>query len=71
MPVEQLVDPRQPGAKEAKWSVLRQGRGQPQQPTDAQGHPIVLRVEIVEFPAGVDLFDRNFFNIRCPLKVAE
>jgi hypothetical protein len=50
---------------------LRAGRGQPQQPTDAQGKPIVLRVEIAEFPGGVDIFDRNFFNIRCPGKVAE
>jgi type VI protein secretion system component VasK len=65
------ADPRQAGSKVAQWSMLRQGHGQPQQPTDAQGHPIVLRVEISEFPGGVDLFDRNFFNIKCPTKVAE
>jgi type VI secretion system protein ImpL len=65
------ADPRQPGSKVAQWSMLRQGRGQPQQPTDAQGHPIMLRVEIAEFPAGADLFDRNFFNIRCPSKITE
>jgi type VI secretion system protein ImpL len=65
------ADPRQSGNKVAQWSMLRQGHGQGQQPTDAQGHPIVLRVEIAEFPAGVDLFDRNFFNIRCPSKVTE
>ena len=65
------ADARQPGNKVAQWSMLRQGHGQGQQPTDAQGHPIVLRVEISEFPAGVDLFDRNFFTIRCPSKITE
>jgi hypothetical protein len=25
----------------------------------------------VEVPSGGDVFDRNFFNIRCPLKAAE
>jgi len=65
------ADPRTPGSKVAQWSMLRQGHGQGQQPTDAQGRPIVLRVEITEFPAGVDVFDRNLFNIRCPSKVAE
>ncbi|MGH9558722.1 MAG: type VI secretion system membrane subunit TssM [Bryobacteraceae bacterium] len=64
------ADPRS-GGKVAQWSMLRQGHGQPQAPTDAQGRPIVLRVEISEFPAGVDLFDRNFFGVRCPGKVAE
>ena len=65
------ADPRPAGTKVAQWSMLRQGHGQPQQPTDAQGKPIVLRVEIGEFPGGADIFDRNFFNIRCPSKVAE
>jgi len=64
-------DPRTSGGKTAEWSMLRQGHGQPQAPTDAQGRPIVLRVEIVEFPSGVDVFDRNFFSVRCPSKVAE
>ena len=65
------ADPRPAGSKVAQWSMLRAGRGQPQQPTDAQGKPIVLRVEIAEFPGGVDIFDKNFFVIRCPAKVAE
>ena len=64
-------DPRPAGRQVAQWSMLRQGHGQGQQATDAQGQPIVLRVEITEFPAGVDLFDRNLFNIHCPSKVAE
>jgi len=64
-------DTRSPGGKTAQWSMLRQGHGQPQAPTDAQGHPIVLRVEIPEFPSGVDIFDRNFFSVRCPGKAAE
>ncbi|HLH38688.1 MAG TPA: type VI secretion system membrane subunit TssM [Bryobacteraceae bacterium] len=64
-------DTRSPGGKIAQWSMLRQGHGQPQAPTDAQGHPIVLRVEISEFPSGVDIFDRNFFGVRCPGKAAE
>jgi type VI protein secretion system component VasK len=65
------ADPRAPGSKTAAWSMLRQGHGQPQQPTDAQGHPIVLRVEISDFPSGVDVFDRNFFNARCPARVTD
>jgi type VI secretion system protein ImpL len=65
------ADPRTGGSKIAQWSMLRQGHGQPQAPTDAQGHPIVLHVEISEFPAGVDIFDRNFFTLRCPTRAAE
>jgi type VI protein secretion system component VasK len=64
-------DTRSPGGKTAQWSMLRQGHGQPQAPTDAQGHPIVLQVEISEFPSGVDIFDRNFFSVRCPGKAAD
>ncbi|HLX46007.1 MAG TPA: type VI secretion system membrane subunit TssM [Bryobacteraceae bacterium] len=65
------ADPRTGGSKVAQWSMLRQGHGQPQAPTDAQGHPIVLHVEISEFPSGVDIFDRNFFTLRCPTRAAE
>jgi type VI protein secretion system component VasK len=65
------ADPRTGGSKIAQWSMLRQGHGQRQTPTDASGHPIVLHVEISEFPSGVDVFDRNFFMLRCPTRAAE
>jgi type VI secretion system protein ImpL len=65
------ADPRTGGSKIAQWSMLRQGHGQPQAPTDAQSRPIVLHVEISEFPSGVDVFDRNFFTLRCPTRAAE
>jgi type VI secretion system protein ImpL len=64
-------DTRPSGNKVAQWSMLRQGKGQAQAPTDAQGHPIVLRVEITEFPSGVDIFDRGLFSFRCPSQVAQ
>jgi type VI secretion system protein ImpL len=67
-----VSDPRQPGSKMAQWSTVRgQGRSLAQQPTDAKGAAIVVKVEITEFPAGVDVFDRNFFTIRCPIRAAE
>jgi hypothetical protein len=60
---------RQPGSKVAQMGMLRQGHDS-RKATDAQGHPIVLRVES-QVSGGVDLFDRNFFNIRCPSKITE
>lgn len=65
------ADSRPPGSKTAQWSTLRQGRGQSQTPTDNDGKPIVMRIEISEFPAGVDVFDKSFFAVHCPGKVAE
>jgi type VI secretion system protein ImpL len=61
------ADPRT-GGNTMQWSTVKQLHGQPQRPTDAQEHPIVMKVEV---PSGGDVFDRNFFNIRCPAKVAE
>ncbi len=67
-----VSDPRSPGSKTAQWSTVRgQGRSLAQQPTDAKGGAIVVKVEITDFPAGVDVFDRNFFVIRCPSRVTE
>lgn len=64
-------DPRAAGSKTVEWSHVRQGHGQPQTPTDADGKPITMRMEIAEFPNGIDVFDRSFFNIRCPGRAAE
>jgi type VI protein secretion system component VasK len=66
------ADAHPPGTKTLAWSQTKQSHGQPQSAgTDAQGRPIVLRVEISESPAGADAFDRNFFTLKCPSKVAE
>jgi type VI protein secretion system component VasK len=62
------ADPRTAGGSTMQWSTVKQLHGQPQAPTDAQGHPIVMKVEV---QSGADIFDRNFFNIRCPAKVTE
>jgi hypothetical protein len=60
------------GSKIRAWSTTRQSHGQPQPAgTDAQGRPIVLRLELSELPSGVDAFERTFFDLRCPMKVAE
>jgi len=64
-------DTRPSGTKTAQWSMLRQGHGQAQAPTDAEGKPIVLKVELSDLPAGVDIFDRGFFTLRCPGRAAE
>ena len=65
------ADARAPGSKTAQWSMLRQGHGQPQAPTDADGKPIVLKIELSELPEGIDIFDRGFFAIRCPGRAAQ
>jgi type VI secretion system protein ImpL len=65
------ADPHAAGSKTREWSTTRQPHGQPQQAgTDPQGHNIVLHVELSELPSG-DVFDRNFFALKCPSKVAE
>jgi len=65
------ADPRPPGTKVIQFSRVRQGRGNPEEVQDASGKAIVLRLELTELPNGIDVFDRNFFNIRCPGKVVE
>jgi hypothetical protein len=62
------ADPRSGGGNTMQWSTVKQLHGRPQQLTDAQGHPIVMKVEV---PSGGDVFDRNFFNIKCPPRAAE
>jgi type VI protein secretion system component VasK len=66
------ADAHDPGSKTRAWSTTRQSHGQPQSAgTDAQGRPIVMRVEISEFPSGYDAFDRSFFSPKCVSKVTE
>jgi type VI secretion system protein ImpL len=65
------TDPHPAGSRSLEWSHVRQGHGQPQTPTDAEGKPITMRIDVVEFPNGVDVFDKSFFNIRCPGRAAQ
>lgn len=65
------ADPRAPGSKTVQWSTLRQGHGQPQAVTDAEGKPIVMKVELGDLPAGVDVFVPSFFAVRCPGRAAD
>ncbi len=66
------ADPRPPGSKVAVFSKVRgQGGSQAGQVLDAAGNPIVVKIDLTDLPGGLDIFDRNFFTIRCPSKVAE
>jgi type VI secretion system protein ImpL len=66
------ADSHAPGSKTRAWSTTRQSHGQAQPAgTDAQGRPIVLRVELSELPSGVDAFERTFFDLKCPMRVTE
>jgi type VI secretion system protein ImpL len=67
----QDADPRPAGSKTIEVSKVRQGRGTPQQVMDQNDKPIVLRLEITEFPNGVDVFDKSFFTVRCPGRIAD
>jgi type VI secretion system protein ImpL len=61
-------DPRVSGGNTMRWDRLKQPHGRPQSQSDAQGRPIVV---VVEVASGGDVFDRNFFNIKCPPRAAE
>jgi len=65
------ADPRAPGSRIIELSKVRRGHGRPESVLDSSDKPIQVRVEITELPAGVDIFDRNFFQARCPVKVTE
>jgi type VI secretion system protein ImpL len=65
------ADPRPPGAKIVELSKVRRGHGRPEAVLDQNDKPIVVRFELSDLPNGVDIFDRNFFNVRCAGRAAE
>ena len=65
------ADPRPPGSKMVELSKVRRGHGRPEAVLDQNDKPIVVRFEISDLPNGVDVFDRNFFGIRCTGRAAE
>ncbi len=52
-------------------SKLRRGQGRAESVLDQNDKPIQVRLEITGLPAGVDIFDKDFFQIRCTTKVIE
>jgi len=65
------ADLRAPGGKVVEFSKVRQGSGRPEPVTLENGTPVIAKLEIAEFPGGVDAFDRGFFTgIRCPSRAA-
>jgi hypothetical protein len=61
-------DPTASGGNTMRWTTLKQSHGNPQRQYDAQDRQVVM---VVEVPSGGDVFDRNFFNIKCPPRAAE
>ncbi|HXF26437.1 MAG TPA: ImcF-related family protein, partial [Bryobacteraceae bacterium] len=64
-------DPRAPGSRVVVLSHVRQGRGRPTIVSDASGNPVSIRLEMVDLPNGIDVFDKNFFSVRCPGRVTQ
>jgi type VI protein secretion system component VasK len=65
------ADPRAPGSRVVELSKVRQGHSTPDSVLDPSGKPIVVRLEIGDLPGGIDVFDRNFFNLRCVAKASQ
>ena len=66
------ADPRSPGDKVAVFSKTRgQGASQASQVMGPDGNPIIVKIDITESPNGADIFDPNFFTLRCPARVTE
>lgn len=61
-----------PGTKMFTVRNIRSGRrSKPAQLEDENGKPVAIQLEVQSFPAGVEsAFDRGFFAVRCPGKVA-
>ena len=58
----QNAEPREFGVRQVVWSSLRGPGG-----ATLQKLTVPVRVEFVEFPGGVDLFNPRFFEgLRCP-----
>lgn len=65
------ADPRPFGSRIIELSKVRRGHGLPESVLDQNNQPIQVRLEVTQLPAGAGIFDRNFFQARCPVKVAE
>ena len=61
------AEPRPLGARTVEWKYVRGGTGR-QEPIQ----PAPVRLEIVEFPGGADVFNPKFFEgLQCPARVAQ
>jgi len=60
------AEPRPLLARTVEWKYLRGGDGRLE-----AIQPAPVRVEIVEFPGGADVFNPKFFDLQCPLKAVE
>ncbi len=67
------ADVRASGSHIVGLTNISHGSSRPQPVLDKDGNPITVRLEIQEFPGGIETsFDRNFFTqLRCPSRVAE
>ncbi|MBZ5584428.1 MAG: hypothetical protein LAQ30_19890, partial [Acidobacteriia bacterium] len=61
------AEPRPLGARTVEWKYVRGGTGR-QEPIQ----PAPVRLEIVEFPGGADVFNPKFFEgLQCPVRAAQ
>ena len=65
------ADPRPLGSQIIELSKVRRGHGLPESVLDQNNQPIQVRLELTQVPVGAGIFDRNFFQARCPVKVVE
>ena len=60
------AEPRTPGSPTVEWKYLRGGSGRPE-PIEPP-----VRLEFVDFPGGVDIFNPRFFEgFQCPMKAVQ
>lgn len=61
------AEPRAIGGKTVEWKYVRGGDGRLE-----EIQPAPVRLEIVEFPGGMDLFNPRFFDgLQCPIKAVQ
>jgi type VI secretion system protein ImpL len=60
------AEPRPLNAKLVEWKYSRGADGLP-----VPIQPAPVRLEIVEFPGGVDIFNRDFFALQCPARAVQ
>lgn len=61
------AEPRPLASKQLEWKYLRGGEGRPE-----PINPAPVRLEIVEFPGGVDVFNPRFFEgLQCPARAVQ
>lgn len=62
------ADPRPPGSHVVELSKVRRGHGRAESVLDANNKPIQVRLQLSGAPGRPDVFEKNFFQIRCPSK---